>query len=157
SVGNLYAVTGSSTQLNNLIQIDTTTGVGTLVGSVGYPNLTGLAFLPSGPNSVDENISEIPDQFILNQNYPNPFNPSTSIEFALPIPSDVQLVVYNLLGETVITLLNNNLSSGYHKIEWNSNDKSGNKVSSGIYFYELRAKGNNGENYSQFKKMILLK
>lgn len=156
-LGNFYAVTGSTNQNNNLIQIDTTNAAGTILGSTGFNNVTGLAYLPSGTTSVDDEITKIPSSFNLSQNYPNPFNPSTVIDFALPVPSDIKLTIYNLLGEVVVTLLDNNLQSGYHKIDWNSIDQFGKRVSSGIYFYELRAKGNNGENFSKFKKMVLLK
>jgi flagellar hook assembly protein FlgD len=106
--------------------------------------------------SINEE-EQIPTEYKLSQNFPNPFNPSTTIEFALPFPSEVRLVIYNTLGESIITLLENYFPSGYHKVDWNSRDQFGNMLSSGIYFYELRAKGNNGDNFSQFRKMILIK
>ena len=156
--GNLYAVTGSASQLSNFIQIDTSSGAGTLIGSVGYSNITGLAYLPTSPNSVkDNNVSSIPDDFMLKQNYPNPFNPSTTIEFSLPVSSNVKLTVYNILGEVVNVLIDNNLSAGTHSVNWNSTNKAGSKMVSGVYFFELKAHGNNGKEFSDMKKMILLK
>jgi len=80
--GNLFAVTGVTNQINNFIQIDTVTCVGTVIGPVGYKNITGLTYLWDGVTSVENNnITYVPNKFILQQNYPNPFNPSTTIEF----------------------------------------------------------------------------
>jgi flagellar hook assembly protein FlgD len=93
----------------------------------------------------------------LSQNYPNPFNPETSIEFNLPINSNVTITVYNLLGQIVRTLVDNDFSSGYHSAIWNGIDETGKGVSSGIYFYKMKANGMNGQEYSNIKKMILLK
>ncbi|HLG32297.1 MAG TPA: FlgD immunoglobulin-like domain containing protein, partial [Ignavibacteriaceae bacterium] len=94
---------------------------------------------------------------VLKQNYPNPFNPATRIEYSLPVSSEVKLVVYNLLGQEVATLINEEQSAGSHSIQWNASDANGTRLSSGIYFYELKAAGTNGNNFQQVKKMILLK
>ncbi|RPI65032.1 MAG: T9SS C-terminal target domain-containing protein, partial [Ignavibacteriales bacterium] len=98
-----------------------------------------------------------PTNFILEQNYPNPFNPTTQIKFALPVNSSVRITIYNLLGEAVRELVNFDLNSGVHSVQWNSEDFSGKKVSSGIYFYKLKANGVDGSDFSQVRKMILLK
>jgi PKD repeat protein len=76
----------------------------------------------------------VPEDFVLNQNYPNPFNPTTNIRFGLPSASHVELTVYNLLGQKVLTLVNGTLPAGYHmKV------LDGQQLSSGIYLYELKA------------------
>jgi hypothetical protein len=80
----------------------------------------------------------IPDVFRLNQNYPNPFNPNTVIPFDLKENSQVSLIIYNALGQKVKTLVNENLSVGTHKISWDARNDFGRKVSSGIYFYQLK-------------------
>jgi flagellar hook assembly protein FlgD len=98
-----------------------------------------------------------PNNFTLEQNYPNPFNPNTQIKFSLPSNSNVKLTIYNLLGESVRELINSDMNSGVHTVQWNSEDFSGNKVSSGIYFYKLKANGVDGSEFSQVRKMILLK
>ncbi len=90
--------------------------------------------------------------FILSQNYPNPFNMSTSIEFSLPARSEVELAVYNILGQRVKTLLNESEEAGYHSVQWDGTDNHDREVASGIYFYRLKT----GE-FTQSKKMILLK
>ncbi len=103
----------------------------------------------------EDNI--IPYEYSIDQNYPNPFNPSTQIKFSLPTNSNVRITIYNLLGEVVRELVNTEMNSGVHTVQWNSEDISGRKVSSGIYFYELNANGVNGNQFNQVRKMILMK
>jgi hypothetical protein len=85
--------------------------------------------------------------YALEQNYPNPFNPSTSISFSLPASMSVKLYVYDTIGQTVATLVNNKLAAGSHTYTWNAQN-----VPSGLYFYRLEA-----ENFSQTRKMVLMK
>ncbi len=155
--GNLFGVTGSASQINNLISINTSTGVGTLIGATGLKHLTDIAYLAIKPTSVDNNQLTIPTQYSLKQNYPNPFNPSTTIEFALPVSSRLKVKVYNLLGQTVKVIYDGTKDAGYYKFNWNSDDVNSNSVSSGVYFYELSASGFDGREFSQMKKMILIK
>ncbi len=95
---------------------------------------------------------QIPDNFYLFQNHPNPFNPSTTIDFMLKRHQNVNLSVYNILGEKVITLIDKRLLSGFHSIDWNGVDFNNNPVASGIYFYRLSIEDN-----FIARKMILLK
>jgi photosystem II stability/assembly factor-like uncharacterized protein len=99
----------------------------------------------------------IPETFSLKQNYPNPFNPTTRIEFSLPVAADVELRVYNILGQQVASLINDQRSAGNHSVLWNANDSNGMKLSSGIYFYMLKASSVDGNEFQEIKKMILLK
>jgi len=153
----LFGIKGSGAAISDLIKINQSTGTGSLVGSVGLKDLTGLAyFIEYIPNSInDQNI--IPESFSLSQNFPNPFNPSTQIRFALPVSANVRVTVYNLLGEVVKQLSSKDLNAGNHSVEWNADDDFGNKVSSGIYFYELNANGVDGSRFNQVRKMLLLK
>jgi hypothetical protein len=89
----------------------------------------------------------IPSGYRLNQNYPNPFNPQTTISFYLPVPEEVTLKIFDILGKTVKTLLNQKLVPGEHEVLF-----EGTEFASGIYFYELRS-----ENFLKSRKMILLK
>ncbi len=156
--GNMYGVTGTASQNNNFISIDKTNGTGTIIGSVNYPNITGLAYSSAGITGVQPaGNSQTPKDYSLKQNYPNPFNPSTRIEYTLPVTSSVKVVIYNLLGEVVNVLVNSQQNAGQHSIVWNSEDSHGSKVGSGVYFYELKANGNNGSDFTQIRKMILLK
>jgi hypothetical protein len=99
----------------------------------------------------DEDITTI-HIFHLAQNYPNPFNPSTTIDYSIPKADNVNLTIYNLLGQKVVTLVNDNQKAGKHMVNWNGLSQGGYQVSSGIYFYKLVS----GE-YSSIKKMMLLR
>ena len=89
-----------------------------------------------------------PNEFELAQNYPNPFNPSTVIEFSLPENfGNVQLSIYNTLGEKVAELVNTTLTAGQYQYQWNEQN-----AATGIYTYELRT-----EKFVSVKKMLLLK
>jgi len=155
---NLYGIIGAASAINDFISIDVSNGVGTVVGSVGMKNILGLAFEETGVTSAeDDENTVVPTQFSLEQNYPNPFNPTTTIQFSLPVNSNVKLVVYNMLGQAVATLLNEQRSAGNHSIVWNSSNTNGVKLSSGIYFYKLNATGMNGKEFSNIRKMVLLK
>ena len=81
----------------------------------------------------------LPRKFQLLQNYPNPFNPVTTIEYTLPQPAQVSLAVYNLRGQIVRTLVDEEQSAGVHSILWRGEDGAGAQVGSGVYFYRLRA------------------
>ncbi len=94
----------------------------------------------------------MPNAYALSQNYPNPFNPSTVINYSLPAPSEVNLSIYNILGQKVVTLIDSHQPAGYHSISWNGRNESSKPVSSGVYFYRVEA-----GNFTQSKKMILLK
>lgn len=98
------------------------------------------------------NNSALPLKASLSQNYPNPFNPSTTIAFELKETAHVQLMVYNILGERITTLLDATRQSGSHQIRWNGKDDNGLPVSSGIYFYRFIF-----DDHFQQKKMILIR
>lgn len=101
-----------------------------------------------------------PSEFNLSQNYPNPFNQSTKIDFLLEHPGFTRLMVYNLLGRKVRTLVEENLSSGYKSVLWDGKNDSGDNVSSGIYFYRIKVvsplSDGNG-NFTETRKLLLLK
>jgi len=97
-------------------------------------------------------VREIPAEFALSQNYPNPFNPTTSIKYQLANNANVKLVVYNMLGQVVKTLVSQEQEAGYYTIKWNGTNDFGGKVSSGIYIYRIIA-----GNYISTIKMNLLK
>ena len=108
-----------------------------------------LAILNQSDNnaSIGNFDSHVPDQYLLHQNYPNPFNPVTSITYALPLKSHVQLAIYDLTGKEVIKLVNEFKDSGKHGVKWN-----GSRISSGIYFYVLDTPSN-----KLVKKLVLIK
>lgn len=157
SSGELYGIKGNNISPNDFFMIDQTTGIGTLVGSVGIPDLKGLAFSTDISSSIDGEDPNLPESYSLEQNFPNPFNPITNIKFSIPNSANVKLTIYNLLGESVNVLLEKELQSGSYNVIWNADDQFGRKVSSGVYFYELRASSEKGSDFNQIRKMILLK
>jgi hypothetical protein len=154
--GNLYGLTGGTSEPTNLIKIDTTNGAGTIVGSTGITYLTSLAYSFQLTDIKEEINNVIPSAFYLSQNYPNPFNPTTTIEFGLPKDANIQLTVYDMLGQVVKELFNGFKVAGIYKFSWNADNQFGNKLPSGIYFYELKTNESNNQS-SLMKKMILLK
>jgi hypothetical protein len=155
--GELFGTTGNASQVSNFIKIDTSNAAGTPVGPVQYPHITGLAYYGDKFTGVEDSEPALITSYNLEQNYPNPFNPSTVITYSLPFTSVVNLVVYNILGETVKTLVSSEMTAGRHSVNWNGEDNSGAKVSSGVYFYELRAESGAGEKFIEMKKMIMMK
>ncbi|MDR3611330.1 MAG: T9SS type A sorting domain-containing protein [Ignavibacteriaceae bacterium] len=92
-------------------------------------------------------LNALPKYFTLSQNYPNPFNPTTAISYSLPSSSNVKLIIYNTLGQSIKTLESGYKTAGNYSINFNAS-----ALPSGIYFYKLEA----GQ-CSQIKKMMLIK
>lgn len=119
----------------------------------GMPRTSNLMIRPvittvSGISSVvEETRSGLPQQFELAQNYPNPFNPTTTIRFTIPQSEDVRLEVFDVLGRKVATLVSERLAAGSYMAQFNAS-----ALSSGVYFYRLRA-----GSFSESKKMMLIK
>ena len=94
----------------------------------------------------------LPEVFALHQNYPNPFNPVTTLRYDLPENGLVTIIIYDMLGKEVKTLINQSQNAGYRTVIWNATNDYGKPVSAGIYLYQIQA----GE-YNSTKKMVLLK
>jgi hypothetical protein len=94
-----------------------------------------------------EQMGGIPKAFALLQNYPNPFNPATTIRYTLPHRTQVQLAVYNTLGQEVASLVNGDIDSGYHEVKFD-----GSTLASGVYFYRLQT-----GTFVDTKKLLLLR
>jgi len=100
-----------------------------------------------GPVGIESNSNEIPIEYSLSQNYPNPFNPTTTIKYQIPEISFVTLKVYNVLGNEIKTLVNEEKPTGTYNVTWHAKN-----LPSGVYFYQLQA-----GSFIDVKKMILLK
>ncbi len=96
---------------------------------------------------ISNNQNNVPDNYSLMQNYPNPFNPSTKISFSLPKAGNVTLVVYDILGREVATIVNDFTTAGNHTIDFNASN-----LSSGVYLYKIQA-----GDFTETKKMMLIK
>jgi len=114
--------------------------VTTLVGS-----------LAGGLTQVLDEITT-PQSYRLYQNFPNPFNPTTNIEFTIPKPGEIKLVIYNLMGQKVKTLVQGHYPAGRHRIVWDGTNDSHELVASGIYFYRFKS-----DNFITTRKCILLR
>ncbi|MDP7565653.1 MAG: T9SS type A sorting domain-containing protein, partial [Candidatus Marinimicrobia bacterium] len=101
---------------------------------------------------MSQKVIAVPDEFALHQNYPNPFNPVTTIQYDIPEETHVNLIVYDILGREVKTLLNQTEQPGYKSIRWNGRNNAGQEISAGMYFYRLETTG-----FVKVHKMILLK
>jgi len=103
-------------------------------------------------NAVDDAVKTLPKAFALKQNFPNPFNPITSIAFEMPSAQNVRMTVYNMLGQSVRTLVNDQRSAGRYTILWDGRDDAGHMVGSGVYFYQIQA-----GSFTKTAKMVFLK
>ena len=131
---------------------DLTATDGFHIGSlVYYP--TELAAYETTLSIDREDGGSVPTDFLLGQNYPNPFNPTTTINYQINTAGDVKLVVYNLLGQEIRTLVNaSNSAAGAYSVVWNGRDNVGQVVANGVYFYRLQLGDRSITN-----KMLLLK
>lgn len=107
---------------------------------------------PMGIVEVDEKVNFIPETFALGQNYPNPFNPTTTIQYDIAKATDVKIVIYNILGQPVRTLVNARQEAARYNAIWDGKNDQGATVATGTYIYQIKA----GE-FSATKKMNLLK
>jgi hypothetical protein len=146
--------------------VDYSGDIGTIRFRVLKSGDTGLRFdgvkVRNGPNeelSIQTKLMEgvsttvpLPTTYDIAQNYPNPFNPTTTIAYQVPEATHVTLEVYNVLGESVATLVDEQQAAGYYRVEWNGKDSGQHSVSSGVYYYKMCAQG-----FVSIKKMILVK
>lgn len=137
--------------------VDTTSLLLGYQGSIANNNLYivsggGIFVVEGVTTDIGESINVFPLQFSLSQNYPNPFNPSTVIEFTLNSPEKVTINIYDINGQLIRKLFDEDLSIGTHSTKWDGTNRFGEKVSSGTYFYKIEA-----GNLFDTKKMILLK
>lgn len=132
---------GTSGQLNSLYFIDQYTGwaAGTYV--ILKTTNGGVTF------AAEDKGSEIPEQYFLSQNYPNPFNPSTKINYSLPEGSNVQIKIYDVIGNEIKILVDGYESAGSHDVNFDAGN-----LSSGVYFYRIQA-----EKFTITKKMVLVR
>jgi len=111
-------------------------------------SIAGLTY-PTVATSVDD---QVPLTFGLQQNYPNPFNPETSFEFQVPSSSFVRVSVFDMLGREVVTLVDGDRAPGRYLMHWDAST-----MPSGVYYYRMTARSENGGSFVQTRRMVLLK
>lgn len=117
---------------------------------IGAPDLLYENVLP--PVGITGELALQPGEFLLYQNYPNPFNPGTAISDQLSALSNVELIVYNSLGQKIRTLVTTRQPAGGYEIQWDGRDDAGRAVGSGVYIYRLWV-----EEFTQSRKMLLIR
>jgi hypothetical protein len=157
---------GSGTAVEIVFDIDDVTNIprdpnfGLEFGDILLAN-TNAGIIPLKPRAEVEQDPALPQSYTLSQNYPNPFNPVTNIRYSLPVGDrrpetgdriHTTLKIYNILGQEVQTLVDKEKEPGHYTVTWDGRDDYGEEVSSGVYFYTLKA----GE-FTDTKRMLLLK
>lgn len=130
-------------------------GMPTRISSDGFieaeTEQLGIFQLQKGTEIVAQ--AALPKEFSLHQNYPNPFNPSTKIRFDLPKEANVTIQIYNVLGELVSEIVKGqHYAAGYHAVHWNGENRYGQAVASGLYYYSIKA-----DHFNATKRMILVR
>ena len=115
---------------------------------IALDNNGGVLF--SGRKTMD--VIAVPDEYALHPNYPNPFNPLTRVNYDIPKDGPVELIVFDILGREVVTLMDANIQAGYHTMTWRGLNKHRPAVAAGVYFFQLRSK-----DFTRTIKMLLLK
>jgi hypothetical protein len=148
-VGQQTVITGAAYNFSLKCEVtDSDNNIATDIHSV----MVGGQFFSKENQKNIATLKFIPTELSLYVNYPNPFNPTTTIRFGLPEAQRVFISIYSITGENVINLVDDYLSEGYHNVVWNGINQSGNKVASGVYIYEMRAK-----NKHFIRKMLFAK
>lgn len=110
-----------------------------------------MSLLRNRSYSIAERV-ELPEEFVLQPAYPNPFNPTVTIPFGLPASSKINVVVYNVLGQHIVTLVDGIQQAGYHRVVWDGRSASGTPLSSGVYFIKMEA-----PHFVKTRKIVMLK
>jgi len=148
---------GGSVIANNSHRINGTVGqniIGSVSGS-SFSSVAGFWYLQGRiMTDVEQTTNVLPNKYSLYQNYPNPFNPSTTIKFEIPKTAFVTLKIYNMLGQEVAELVNEEKQPGVYEVNWNASG-----FASGVYFYRINVGqiGSGGVNFTNTKKLLIMK
>jgi hypothetical protein len=140
--------------VNPNVELGTSSTIGIQTETVIDPKMHRMSTqTQNGEVQVSSDGVVVPKEYELSQNYPNPFNPSTTIRYGVPMDSKVDIVIYNVLGQRVATLVSGTLTAGYHNVVWNAGN-----LSSGVYFSVMRCTSiSTGKDFRSVKKLMLLK
>ena len=171
-VGSLIVTAPSNENELTLVKNDESTGVFTMLVKKGNEQFLSLPVVVKGRGAdvkvsfravgrdgeivsqvtKDFHVEGIPESYALHQNYPNPFNPVTKIEYDIPGGGNVSLIIYDIMGRQVKTLVSGFQPAGYHEIIWNGINDQQEQVGAGMYLYRVESAG-----FIKTKKMVLLK
>jgi plastocyanin len=153
AIPNIGPLTGTATDLPNVGRVALRQGTTALAPNLkvdGIKTASDWNEIVTGINH--DPVTGVPNDFILYQNYPNPFNPSTTISFAIPQGGFVDLRVYDILGKEVAMLVDNDLNPGSYNVSFNAGN-----LNSGVYFYRMNVRTNDGNFFTDSKKLLLIK
>ena len=111
-----------------------------------------LVWLNDSELQVTNYIEQLPNNYYIENAFPNPFNPNTTIKYYIPRKAYVNITIYDMIGNVIKNLVNENQNYGYKSVQWNATNNQGQPVSAGVYLYSIEA-----GDFRQTKKMILLK
>lgn len=153
----LMPTSSATTSVLSTVGVSTigTSSDASIVASSGF--LAGVSLFSLVTDAAQE--TSLPQSFELYQNYPNPFNPTTTISYDLPAFSRVTIQVFNLIGQQIATLADQEQPPGRYKLVWNGGTDSGMPAASGVYFYRIVAKEHSGggRQFTSTRKFLLLK
>ncbi len=149
TIGGIEPGSGSMLEIPFSLLNDSDELKGITIEELILVDAAGLAALAEG---ITTEVNQIPDSYSLSQNFPNPFNPETTIKFELPASGEVKLVIHSVIGQKIRTLVQGHRDAGRYSETWDGRDESGNRVSSGVYFYRIKA-----GDFVKVRKMLLLK
>ena len=154
SVGPFTLGASSADTTNAAFAIVTGTSLNELIANarLAQKDYAAMGYGVRYATGVENEAASLPTQFALDQNYPNPFNPSTSIRFALPQQAQTSLVIYDILGREVRTLVNNTMNAGNYQVVWDGRNNVGVQAATGVYVYRIQS-----DKFVDVKKMLLLK
>jgi hypothetical protein len=165
--GPIYVYQGGMNHYSNVVSDSSSFGDTLIHAGDNISSLTGIIFYSGNryvivpradadfgtiSTGVREISGTIPAKYNLSQNYPNPFNPTTRFQINLPNASNLEVIVYNVLGQKVATLMNGHRNAGTYEVTWNGTNDHGTAVNSGVYFVRMQT-----DMYSSVRKMLLVK
>jgi hypothetical protein len=119
---------------------------------VGWDSDIWGRFIDLSPTAVEDEPTGLPFSLEVGQNYPNPFNAGTTINYQVPVPTELEITVLNVLGQQTRKLFSGRVYAGQHTVTWDGKDDRGQTVASGVYLYRIQT-----EHFTNAKKMVLLK
>jgi len=120
-------------------------------------NIKEVIAKPVSSNKINLTNNELPTEYKLLGNYPNPFNPSTTINYALPVQSNVEINIFDVMGRLIRSFVISSQNAGYQNVIWNGKNENNEQIASGIYLYRFKAVSTDGKVFEKTSKLLMLK